>query len=89
LPEEVFPQRRQMKLDSILYLEQTKTGKFSAHGLEQIRCDYLTASAGDLYGDGRIHLVTGTHSMNPDYAGSNALTIWENLGPRSSASSGK
>ncbi len=80
LPEEVFPQRRQMKLDSILYLEQTKTGKFSAHGLEQIRCDYLTAAAGDLYGDGRIHLVTGTHSMNPDFVGSNALTIWENLG---------
>ncbi|HEV2949269.1 MAG TPA: hypothetical protein VGX70_17980 [Gemmataceae bacterium] len=51
--------------------------------------DLDQAAAGDLYGDGRIHFVTGTHSMNPDFVGSNALTIWENLGPRSSASSGK
>ena len=80
LPEEVFPQRRQMKLDSILYLEKTGSEKFSPFPLEQSRCDYLTAAAGDIFGDGRIHLVIGTHSMNPEFTGSDAVTIWENQG---------
>lgn len=82
LPEDVFPQRRQSRMDSILYLEQVKTGQFIAYALEQTRCDYLTAAAGDLYGDGRIHLVVGTHSLNPRFTGADAVTIWENRGLR-------
>jgi hypothetical protein len=80
LPEEGFPQRRQLKLDSILYMERTGSGGVAAFPIEQTRCDYLTAAAGDLFGDGRMHLVVGTHSMNLDFTGSDAVTIWENQG---------
>jgi hypothetical protein len=82
LPEEAFPQRRSLRLDSILYLEQTRPGRFIPYSMEQRRCDYLTAVAGDLNGDGRSHLIIGSHSLNPDYSPPFALTIWENLGLR-------
>jgi hypothetical protein len=80
LPEEIFPQRRPLRLDSVLYLEQTKPGKFVPYSMEQVRCDYLTAVAGDLNGDGRNHLIIGSHSLNPDYTPPSALSIWENQG---------
>jgi hypothetical protein len=81
LPEETFPQRKELQLDSIIYLEQTGPGKFVRHSLEKIRCDHLTCVAGDIFGDGRIHLVTGNHFINVEDAIPEAVEIWENLGP--------
>jgi tetratricopeptide (TPR) repeat protein len=81
LPEEAFPQRTKLDLDSIIYLEQAAPGKFIRHSLEKTHCDHLTCVAGDLFGDGRIHFVSGNHFLNEDNAIPEAVDVWENLGP--------
>ena len=51
------------------------------HPLEATTCDHFTCVAGDLYGDGRTHLVTGNFSYKPRQEPGDAVTIWKNLGP--------
>jgi hypothetical protein len=77
LPLEAFPKRGELKLDSILLLEQDKPGNFACHSLERVACDHVTCAVGDLYGAGRLDLVVG------DFAQSkleHSITIWKNLG---------
>jgi hypothetical protein len=88
LPEETFPQRQELHLDSIIYLEQVAPGKFSRRSLEKTRCDHLTCAAGDIFGNGRIHLVTGNHFINVENAIPEAVDIWENLGQKPAAEKG-
>ncbi len=82
LPPEWFPQRTQVGAESVLLLEQTAPGKFQRHVLEVENCDHLTCAAGDLFGDGRIHFVTGNCFLTADSARGEALTLWKNKGPR-------
>jgi len=78
LPKEGFPDREKLKLDAILFLEQTKSGEFDCHSLESATCDHVTCAVGDLYATGRQDLVTANFtSLKAGYA----LTIWKNLGP--------
>jgi hypothetical protein len=78
LPEDVFPQRKERNLDATIYLEQTEPGHFVRHTMEAITCDHVTCAAGDIYGTGRIDLVTGVFD-NPG-PNNHVLTIWKNKG---------
>ncbi|MCI0642982.1 MAG: VCBS repeat-containing protein [Gemmataceae bacterium] len=79
LPAEHFPQRAE-NLDAIILLEQTSPGKFARHTLEQKTCDHVTCAVGDVFGKGRMELVTGNFSLNEFSELANSLTIWTNLG---------
>jgi hypothetical protein len=80
LPKDNFRQRARLKLDSIVYLEQTAPGQFARHSLETVTCDHVTCVAGDVFGTGRTDLVVG-HFTNA--AGADpAITVWRNLGPQ-------
>jgi hypothetical protein len=78
LPAEHFPQRQEMKLDAVILLEQVAPGKFVRHTLATSACDHVSCALGDVYGRGKIDLVTGTFTTSgkPEHA----LTIWKNLG---------
>jgi hypothetical protein len=84
LPADGFPQRKQLKLDSIIYLERGEGEKITRYSLENGTCDHVSCAAGDIYGTGRADMVTGTFTtsrksvdQNPDQM----LTVWRNLGP--------
>ncbi len=86
LPAEAFPQRQKMKLDSVLFLSQLSQGNFTCHSLENSSCDHVSCAVGDLYGTGRLDLVTGTFtSLNTG----KAITIWRNRGPEKKQSPGR
>ena len=80
LPADGFPQRKARKLDAVVLLEQTAKGEVSRHVLETVTCDHFSCAAGDLYGDGRIHLVTGSFSFTEGDTQIPAITVWENTG---------
>ncbi|HEY1860380.1 MAG TPA: VCBS repeat-containing protein, partial [Gemmataceae bacterium] len=77
LPEEGFPKRKEMNLDAVVVLEQTKPGHFERHSLETGTCDHVTCAAGDIFGSGRNDLVIGNFFSGK---AENAVTIWKNLG---------
>jgi len=76
LPKMAFPQRAELKLDSIIVLEQTEKGEFVRRTLEAADCDYVSCALGDLYGTGRPDLVVGHF----DSSKGELLSIWKNLG---------
>jgi hypothetical protein len=80
LAAEEFPQRKEMQLDSVIFLEQAAPGEFVRHSLETSACDHFTCAAGDIYGDGTVHLVTGSFCLTEAHKVDKALTIWENVG---------
>jgi FG-GAP-like repeat len=83
LPAEGFAdRRRRLGLDAVILLEQTERGRFVRHSLERVTCDHAACAAGDVYGDGKVHLVTGNFciSTDPRYPLPEVLTIWKNLG---------
>jgi hypothetical protein len=83
LPPEGFPRRKELQLDSVVLLEQTAPGEFVRHSLETGACDHFTCAAGDLYGDGRLHLVTGSFSLTEGHKLEQAITLWQNAGTHS------
>jgi hypothetical protein len=78
LPEEHFPQRKDLKLDAVILLEQTGPGEYARHSLETMACDHFTCAAGDLYGNGVVHMVTGSFGLSEGGKMDRAITIWEN-----------
>jgi hypothetical protein len=78
LPEDHFPQRKARDLDAMIYLEQTAPGQFARHSLETVTCDHVTCVAGDIFGTGKIDLVTGNFATGP---AEHAITIRKNQGP--------
>jgi hypothetical protein len=77
LPEEHFPQRREQNLDSIILLEQTKPGEFVRHTLASKSCDHVTCVLGDVFGTGRVDIVTGNFTLDKRAP---SLLILKNLG---------
>jgi hypothetical protein len=80
LPRLEFPEREQLRLPSLLLLEQTARGRFSAHVLETGACDHFTCAAGDWDGDGWPDLAVGNFSWKRSQAMSDAAVLWKNLG---------
>jgi hypothetical protein len=80
LPAERFPARGELGLESVLLLEQASRGRFAPHTLQAGKNDCVACAAGDLYGDGKMHLVTGIFSLPGDGTVKHPVTIWKNLG---------
>jgi hypothetical protein len=78
LPASTFPQRGQANLDAVIYLEQTAPGRFVRHSLETGSCDHVSCAAGDIFGSGKIELVTGSLGASPAEP---AIAIWKNTRP--------
>jgi hypothetical protein len=83
LPASLFPMRREMDLDAVVYLEQTSPGKFVRHSLETISCDHATCVAGAWDGDGKIHFATGNFCLSDKDRIDTMVTLWKNRGKRS------
>ena len=64
------------RADAIVLLEQTAPGQFERHSIATVDCDHVTCAVGDLYGDGKMHLVTGNFCMSKGFPIANAVTIW-------------
>jgi hypothetical protein len=78
LPPDRFTRRKELGLDALIYLEQTAPGRFARHSLETVTCDHVTCAAGDVFGTGRIDLVTGNLVYHP---ADHAIAVWRNQGP--------
>jgi hypothetical protein len=79
LPGENFTQRVEQKLDAVIVLEQTAPGVFARRSLETETCDHVSCAVGDVFGRGKLDVVTGAFVSRPC---KNAITIWKNLGRR-------
>jgi hypothetical protein len=82
LPAEEFRRRDEMRLDSVILLEQTAPGQFTRHSLETGTCDHVTCAVGDWNGDGKMHLVTGNLTLTAAGRVTDSVVLWKNLGPR-------
>jgi FG-GAP-like repeat len=80
LPFEEFPERAELKLDSVILLHQTAPGRFERYSLEKEKCDHVTCAAGDWNGDGKLHLVTGNLTLTSANTINDAVTLWKNVG---------
>ncbi len=80
LPE-AYPQRAPLKLDAMVFLEQSAPGRFVRHSVEQVSCDHFTCAAGDLDGNGQVGLVTGNFCWSTAQRLEDAVVIWK---PRAS-----
>jgi FG-GAP-like repeat/Dihaem cytochrome c len=80
LPPEEHPQFKDRKPEALLLLHQVAPGKFEHHALESGACTHFTCAAGDIYGDGRQHFVTGNFLMAPGPGREELVTVWKNLG---------
>jgi hypothetical protein len=78
LPASGFPQRTELGLDAVLLLRQARPGQFENHALETGTCDHATCAVGDLFGDGRAHLVIGNHYFGGTPPSNAAVTVWRN-----------
>jgi hypothetical protein len=79
LPPDRFPGRKSAAADAVIYLEQTAPGRFARHSLKTVTCDHTTCAAGDVFGTGKVDLVTGNFVYG---SAEGAVTIWRNQGPR-------
>jgi hypothetical protein len=79
LPEETFPPRGDLDLDSVVLLEQVRPGQFVRHSLEAGTCDHFTCAIGDWVGDGGVHLVTGNFNPRPQRPAADGVVLWKNL----------
>ena len=84
LGAEVFPQREQLQLDSVILLEQRAPGEYVRHSLETTKCDHFTCAVGDIHGRGALDFVTGSYCLSEGYQTSQGITIWGNQGRRQS-----
>lgn len=78
LPPRLVPQREQLGLASVVLLHQTAPGQFSRYTLERGTCDHASCVAGDLYGDGGVHLAVSRHFTAPEPGTTEGIVLWRN-----------
>lgn len=76
-PENFTALIKEHHLDSVIVLEQTAPGVFARHTLEKENCNYVSCAIGDVFGSGKLDIVTGYFTSLPT---KNSITIWKNLG---------
>jgi hypothetical protein len=76
LPAAEFPQRDELALDAVLWLEQTTRGTFVRRPLETRTCDHFTCAAGTLDGTGRASLIVGNFWSTKERPQKDHLSIW-------------
>ncbi|MBI2806490.1 MAG: VCBS repeat-containing protein [Planctomycetes bacterium] len=77
LPEEHFPQRGEVNADAIVLFEQTSPGQFVRHTVASKTCDHVACAVGDVFGTGRLDIVTANFTMNERL---DSLVVLKNLG---------
>jgi hypothetical protein len=82
LPENAFPQRRELDLDAVVLFEQVRPGEFVRHPLETRSCDHFTCAAGDWNADGTVHLVTGSFFLAPPPSPVDGVVLWNKVRAR-------
>lgn len=82
LPPSVLAEARTAGAEAVQILRQVAPGKFERHVLAAGACSHFTCAAGDLFGDGRVHLVVGNYFTTPVEAPGDLVTVWKNLGRR-------
>jgi hypothetical protein len=82
LPSEHFPTAAAEGAESLQVLRQYAPGRFERHVLETAACHHFTCAAGDLFGDGRVHLVVGNYFITPAHARGDLLSVWKNCGSK-------
>ena len=70
IPVNVLNRAGQTRYDSLIWLEQTSSGKFTRHRIEQSKDGHLALEVGDFNGDGRLDLGVGMSHVDT------LLTIW-------------
>jgi tetratricopeptide (TPR) repeat protein len=75
LSEEV---RQAMKLPGVVWFERKTDGSFEPHPLVDDSCDHPTLEVGDVNGDGRLDVITGTAWLGKPPSGRepNAVQVW-------------
>ncbi len=76
-PPDGFAPRRETHLDSVILLKQSAPGVFSRHVVERDGCDHVACVAGDIFGDGRVHFMTGNFCLTPQYKLHTGVTVWK------------
>ena len=67
---------RQLKVPSVLWLEQTAPGQFTPRALEAYLCNHPTLCLGDTDGDGRVDLLLGNYTESESPA---PVELWRNI----------
>jgi hypothetical protein len=85
LPPENFPSAQEKGAEAVQIFRQVGRGRFERferHVLDAGVCRHFTCAVGDIFGDGRAHLVAGNFFVSPQFAHGELLTVWRNLGKR-------
>lgn len=77
IPHQVREQRADLRLASLVCLEQTSPGKFTPRILEIGNCHHAALETGDFDADGDIDIAVGNYSSNPEITLPD-LSIWWN-----------
>jgi hypothetical protein len=77
LPGDKFPDREKRKADAVVLFEQVAPGRFERHSLAIGDCDSVVCAVADLYGTGRLDLISGNFSSTTT---DHPVWIWKNLG---------
>lgn len=81
LPELDEAKRHSMTLPGVIWYEQVSSGSFQAHVLSDDPCDHPTLEIGDIDGDGRLDVITGTAWLGtpPTDRPAVAVGIWRQI----------
>jgi FG-GAP-like repeat len=82
LPMGRFSESQRSIADSVLLLEQARPGQFTRHVLETGQSNHVSCAVGDVFGDGKNHLVVGNFFLTRGQGRGDTLTIHRNLGRR-------